>query len=107
MIAAWPDLPVLLLGSDEDHVQSAADHPQIHGWGEALQSSGAAWTRLNPGRRWLPILAGENAPNAPMSLQGDGLRLLTEEEEVQLEDVLAASVLELSDRTRSGDWTSP
>ena len=107
LVAAWPDLPVVLLGSDEDHVQSASDHPQIYGWGEALQASGAAWTRLNPGTRWLSIAGGENPPNAVLSLGGTTLRLLTEEEEVQLEDVLAASVLELSERTRTGDWTTP
>lgn len=107
LVAAEPELPVLLVGTEEDHVQVAADHPQIFGWGEALQTSGAAWTRLNPGRRWLPEAAGENPPNTPLSLAAPTGRLLTEDEEAPLGGVLAAAVRELTERRRSGDWESP
>ena len=104
LVAAQPDLPVLLVASEEDHVQATPDHPHVHGWGQALQESGAAWTRLNPGVDWLPAAEGENAPNAPMSLSGDGLRLLTEDEEAPLGRALAAAVRELSERQATGIW---
>lgn len=96
MVARHPDLPVMIIGSETDHVQTAADHPHVYGWGEALQASGAAWTRLNPGMEWLEGAEGENLPNAPLSLSESAGRLLTEDEETPLGRVLAAAVRELA-----------
>ncbi len=103
----WPDLPVLLIGSDVDHILSTwTDHPHIHGIGQALQASGAAWTRLNPGSTWLPANHTENAPDLPLSLLGDDGQMLTEQAESPLDQPLTAAVFELSSRHASGDWTS-
>lgn len=104
LVELWPDLPILLLGSEEDHIQSLIDHPHIHGMGEAFQSAQAAWTRLNPGRSWLPGLAVENPPNLPLSLRGDAAVLLPEENEYPLERAIAAAVLELAYRHERDEW---
>lgn len=96
MVARHPDLAVLLIGSEEDHVQTCPDHPHVYGWGEALQASGAAWTRLNPGADWLAGLGDDNPANAPLTLADGGGALLTEDEESPLGAVLAAAVRELS-----------
>lgn len=104
-VARHPDLPVLLVASETDHVQTLPDHPHVYGLGEALQRSGAAWTRLNPGRAWLDGVGGENAPDAPLRLDDPSLRLLTEAEEDPIPEAVGAAVLELSERRATGDWT--
>ena len=107
LIERWPGLPILWIGSEEDHVLSTwTDHPHLHGIGEALQASGAFWTRLNPGTTWMPENQSPNAPNLPLSLAGDNATLLTEDQEEPLIGALTAAVQELSDRHARGDWTS-
>ncbi len=104
LVESQPELPVMLLASEIDHVQTLADHPHVFGLGEALQGAGAAWTRLNPGRDWLPRLPEENAPNAPLRLADPSAALVPEESEEPASALLTAAVLELSDRRRTGDW---
>ncbi len=107
LVAMQPELPILLIGSEEDHVLTTwSDHPHVHGLGEALQASGAFWTRLNPGSEWMQENQSPNPPNLPLSLAGDAASLLTEEQEDPLIHVLTAAVQELSERHASGDWTS-
>jgi len=107
LAAMWPELPVLMIGSEEDHVLTSwSDHPHLHGLGEALQSSGAFWTRLNPGSEWMQENQSPNPPNLPLSLSGDQATLLTEDQEDPLIHALTAAVQELSDRHASGDWTA-
>lgn len=92
LVARWPELPVMLIGSETDHViDTWTDHPHVHGLGEALQSAGAFWTRLNPGSRWLPENTTVNAPDLPLSLAGDDGRMLTEDVEDPLEIPLTAA----------------
>jgi|GEM_PF-1282807 len=105
MVARWPTLPVMLLGTEEDHVLSTwTDHPNVFGLGEALQRAGVAWLRLNPGMRWLPEAPGENPPNLPLSL-ADPTGVLVPEDVEQPDDAFwAAGVRELADRHRDDDW---
>ena len=103
LVDARPDLPVILVASEEDHVQTLSDHPHVFGLGEALQAAGVRWLRLNPGEHWLPD-SDENEPNAPLFLADPQGHLLTEEQEAPLEQPLAAAVQELLDRTESGEW---
>lgn len=104
LVAARPDLPVMVLASEIDHVQTLADHPHVFGLGEALQDAGAAWTRLNPGAEWLPGLVEENAPNGLMRLADPRGALLPEAVEEPAAALLTAAVLELSDRWSTDDW---
>ncbi|MSP54507.1 MAG: hypothetical protein EXR69_02715 [Myxococcales bacterium] len=107
LVDRWPDLPILLVGSETDHViDTWTDHPHIRGLGQALQEQGAFWTRLNPGAAWLPGNTTPNAPNLPLSLGGDEGRMLTEDAEDPLDVALTGAVLELSERNATGDWTS-
>lgn len=107
LVDRWPELPVLLIGSETDHVLTTwADHPHVHGFGQALQDNGAFWTRLNPGATWLRANSSPNAPELPLSLAGDDATLLTEDEEDPLTDVLTGAVLELAERHTTQDWTS-
>ncbi len=104
LVERRPDIPVLLLASEQDHVQSLVDHPHVYGLGEALQAAGAAWTRLNPGSEWLPTNIVDNAPNLPLSLTDPRGTLLPEAAETPPARLFAAAVTELADRRSSGDW---
>lgn len=104
MVAAWPELPVMLVASDTDHVLTYADHPHVFGLGEALQHAGAWWTALNPAAGWLETNASENAPNRPLTLADPSASLLTEDAETPLSSCLSAGLLELSDRRKLGAW---
>jgi acetyl esterase/lipase len=104
VIAAHPELPIILVGSEEDHVLPLSDHPHVFGLGEALQQAGARWTRLNPGSTWLPDNTEENEPNMPLTIADHEGNLLPEDVESPLLVTLAASVKELSSRTREGAW---
>ncbi len=106
LVALHPDLPLILVASEEDHIQTLVDHPHVYGLGEALQTSGARWTRLNPGARWLGG-GPDNAPDAPLRLQAGAAGLLAEDDENPLPSALSAAVLELADRQTNGDWESP
>lgn len=103
-VRTWPELPVILVASETDHVQTAADHPHVWGLGEALQRSGVAWSRLNPGRDWLAGLGEENPPDLPLRLADPRGRLLTEEEEDPIPEAIGGAVLELSERSRNDTW---
>lgn len=104
LVEAQPELPVLLLASVADHVQTLPDHPHVFGLGEALQGAGAAWTRLNPGADWLPAFAEENPPNAPLRLDDPTGALVPEAAEEPLAELIAAAILELSERHQTGEW---
>lgn len=104
MIAAHPDIAILLVASEEDHVLSWPDHPHVFGLGEALQAAGARWTRLNPGREWLEAATRENPPNAHLTIADGGGELLPEKQENPLPDTLAAAARELGERLQNDDW---
>lgn len=93
MVAAWPDLAVRLVASEQDHVIDWEDHPHVFGLGEALQRAGARWTQLN-----------DDAPNAPLRIDAAEGTLLTEDEEAPLPDALGAANVALGRRLREADW---
>ncbi len=103
-IARFPDLPFLLLASETDHVlYGLGDHPHVYGLGEALQTAGARWVRLNPGETW-SRLGSENVPNLPLRLSDPTAWLLTEQEENPLSGVATRAVNELVERSRDDNW---
>lgn len=103
VVAQYPDLPILLVASEEDHVLTGlSDHPHVFGLGEVLQTAGARWTRLNPGRDWSE-LEDENPPNAPLTISAAS-GWLTPKDGPALESNLSAAVREISDRTNDDSW---
>lgn len=104
LAARNPELAVLLVASEEDHIQRLADHPHVYGLGEAFQAAGVAWVRLNPGSAWLGG-GPDNAPGIPLALSGSEARLLSEEDESPLPRTLAAAVRELADRAWGEGWS--
>lgn len=102
-IALHPDLAIILLASEIDHVlDGLGDHPHVFGLGEALQNAGARWTRLNPGVEWSGH-TDENEVNAPLRLSAASA-WLTPEVGAALEAELSAAVREISDRKNADLW---
>jgi dienelactone hydrolase len=103
LVQAQPELPIIVVASEDDHVLRWSDHPHVVGWVQALQHAGASWVRVNPGADWIDA-AGENAPGAPFRLGAAPPRYLAEDEESPLGATLAAAIEELAERQRNASW---
>ncbi len=96
VVARFPALRFMLLGSESDHaVPELEDHPHLFGFGQALLQAGAAWVRLNPGSTWSG-LADENSVNAPLVLDSPEGWLLPEDAESPLRTPAGWGVSELT-----------
>lgn len=104
VVERFPDLPFLLLASEEDHaLPNLADHPHVFGLGEALQGAGARWVRLNPAMAYTS-LADENEPNLPLTLADPSGWLYAEDEESPLSGVYVHAVSEVTAHETARDW---
>ena len=56
-----PDLMVMLVFADRDHVQPALDKPHIHMAFDGFSATAGLWVRLNPDRAYVESLAAEFA----------------------------------------------
>jgi len=95
----YPELGVILLGSEEDHAQLISSSPHVIGLGQAFESTGA-WTRLLPDTVYSG-LAVEHAEGAGLNLDNPG-RLAPSP--TWLTGFISAAVLELGDRALHGEW---
>ncbi|HPN33376.1 MAG TPA: T9SS type A sorting domain-containing protein [bacterium] len=59
-----PQLMFLVEASEDDHVQSAPDHPHVLIQYEGFRRAGARFVRLNPDRAYVEAELGRSAPNA-------------------------------------------
>lgn len=64
--SAAPQLKVMLVFADNDHVQPALDKPHIHqAWDGFKKGAGLEWVRLNPDRAYVESVYGAAVPSAP------------------------------------------
>jgi hypothetical protein len=108
-----PDLKVMLVFANSDHVQAPQTKPHIHQAWDGFRGAGL-WVRMNPDAAYVqaisPTLASglpDNAANAAPADWGDiaswgfaagpGVR----------EEVWRASVAEMADRVQAGAWPPP
>ncbi len=103
VFARFPDLPLLVMGTEVDHVSGVTDHAHVTGFAWAAQESGAPWVRVNPGADYLAAcLPGdldyaENAPNS-VSRPGDpAISMLPEETDLGVSSatLVAVAITEL------------
>ena len=69
-----PDLKVMLVFAQVDHVQVAQDKPHIHQAFQGLRFEAGLWVRLNPDRAYVQAFlpaAGMNFPDNPANTQPD------------------------------------
>jgi len=69
-----PDLKVMLVFAQVDHVQVLQDKPHIHQAFQGLRFEAGLWVRMNPDRAYVQSLlasAGEDFPDNPANTQPD------------------------------------
>ncbi|MCD5408241.1 PQQ-binding-like beta-propeller repeat protein, partial [Candidatus Bipolaricaulota bacterium] len=107
VVEKLPDLAVIVIGSVQDHVQVAPDHPHIllqyRGW----QEVGGRWVRLNPDAAYVELILPRPAVDVPAGAPVDcqGISGMLESESIPDQITQAAAALELSDRHYFGDWS--
>ena len=106
-----PDLKVMLVFAQVDHVQAAQDKPAIHQAFQGFRFEAGLWVRLNPDRAYVQSLipaAGDDFPDNPANTQpGDWLQIGTYAYPGQgsaARLVPLAAVAEMADRTHYGRW---
>jgi hypothetical protein len=106
-----PNLKVMLVFGEEDHIQVAQDKPHIHQAFQGLRFEAGLWVRLNPDRAYVHSLipaAGMEFPDNPANTQPDDwMQIGTfaypgQSSETQL--LPLAAVAEMADRAHFGRW---
>lgn len=113
-IERFPELKVLVIGTDIDHVLSAADHPHVSGLVAAFEGAGAPWVRLNPDATYVELISstkGDFSDNpANMGLLPGDTRVRFEPDHKEggpaNVDYVTAAVVELFQRAEADDWSS-
>lgn len=98
-MAQHPDLRVLLVASQQDHVQRLSWSPHVIGVGAAFDQAGA-WVRLNPDTRFSGL--DEHDANTGLSLTDPGALLPG----FGKEERILWGVQELVERLDQGDWSA-
>lgn len=108
-----PDLKVMLVFADEDHVQAAADKPHIHQAYYGFRfTADLSWVRLNPDR----VYVAQIHPNLPAGCPDHDVNTepadwsLSETwgfpvHDIYRQKVWLASVAEMLDRTQDANWS--
>jgi len=111
MRALMPDLKVMLVFAQEDHVQVTQDKPAIHQAFQGLRFEAGLWVRLNPDRAYVQALmpsAGEKFPDNPANTQPDDWMQVGKYAYPGLgtarQLVPLAALAEMADRAHFGRW---
>ncbi len=109
IVAANPEIRFLVIASEKDHVQTAADHPHILIQYDAFREAKAQFVRINPDASYINLLATEPLGDPPADndagTQFDHLsiRNALEPETVSMTTSVLAAACELADRCRSAN----
>lgn len=105
LIAAHPTLAAILHATEQDHVQSAADHPHVALVYNALQLGGFRWVRINPDAAYTAATAATLPDNdANAALPSNYSTWLVPEVSAADTRIVNAAIHELADRTRANRW---
>lgn len=111
MSSLMPDLKVMLVFGQVDHIQVAQDKPAIHQAYQGLRFEAGLWVRLNPDRAYVQSLipnAGVDFPDNPANTQPDDWMQVgayaTPGQESAGRLVALAAVSEMADRAHFGRW---
>ena len=112
-VSQAPDLKVMLVFAQEDHVQAAETKPHIHqAWDGFSDEAGLPWVRLNPDLAYVQAVNPSHGPGFPDNLANTepadwhdigpwGFPVGSEDVR---RDVWLASVAEMADRVREDNW---
>jgi hypothetical protein len=106
-----PDLKVMLVFAQQDHIQAAADKPHIHQAYQGFRFEAGLWVRLNPDRAYVQSLmpaAGDDFPDNPADTQPEDWTQIGKYaypgEGSASRLVPLVAVAEMADRAHFGRW---
>ena len=110
---AHPGVPLIVIGTEDDHVAGVSDHAHITAAAQIWRDSGSPWVRVNPASTYMDEVAGagpawtDNPPNLATFLDNADVRMEPDELVTGFapDRYCAAALLELMARTDSGDWS--
>ncbi len=110
-VSSVPGLMFLVVASEQDHVQTALDHPHVLIQYEGFRSEGARFVRLNPDRSYVEYISRRSVPGAADNdafAVFDHLSIRTAVEPsgaggIPTYILVAGAACELADRTSSGN----
>jgi len=108
-----PDLKVMLVFSQDDHVQTAPTKPHIHQAWDGFHKTANLWTRMNPDRAYLKSINpdyGSGFPDNPANQEPlDWINIRDWGFPAEMgtrQDVWLASCAEMADRIKANDWSN-
>lgn len=112
-LESHPGIPLISIGTEVDHGTSASDHPNVKGAAEVWRGAGSPWVRVNPAPPYMNRAAGvgpawtDNPPNLDVFLGNPDVLMEPDEFDsgYGTEHYCAAALLELAERTITGDWS--
>jgi hypothetical protein len=111
--ARFPSLAGIATGTEVDHILTGLELPvHITGLVSAMQSAALSWSRLHPDAAYVAQLTGFKEAqeyDADMALDVVEPLLNMEPEEnsmIRGTDYFSAAVIEIMDRSHSGDWSA-
>ena len=112
-VARHPELPFIVLGTENDHTLGIADHAHVSGLAHALQQSGARWVRVNPDLAFVqraleaPLVWQDNPANLPTSPGDPAMSMLPDASKIHAHsrDYVTAALSEMMERRWCGAWS--
>lgn len=109
---AHPGVPLIVIGTEDDHVAGVSDHAHVTAAAQVWRDTGSPWVRVNPASQYMDEVAGagpawtDNPPNLATFLGNDAIQMEPDElvTGVAPDRYCTAALLELMARTESGDW---
>ena len=105
-----PDLHVLLVFAEEDHVQPAPDKPHIHQAWDGFSKAAGLWVRLNPDSAYVSHVGGIATVENPAQTAPTNWLDLSDWAYPNVKDANRdyplAAVLEMADRTAYESWAT-
>jgi len=105
-----PNVTVIVVAGETDHVQIAPDHPHIRAQVNAFQKAGAQFIRLNPDRAYVEWLLDRKVPAVPDNNAGRQYTpktiapALCPDGGVPKQLLSSAAICELADRVQAGNF---
>jgi hypothetical protein len=105
-----PNVTVIVVAGETDHVQIAPDHPHIRAQVNAFQKAGARFIRLNPDRAYVEWLLDRKVPGVPDNDAGRQYTpktigpALCPDGAVPKQLLSPAAICELADRVQAGNF---
>ena len=112
LLTQAPDLKVMLVFADRDHVQAAIDKPHIHQAYDGFHHAADLWVRMNPDRAYVEQTAGsrplQEYPDCEANTEptdwSDARQWGYPVPDWAREDVWLAAVAEMADRVQADNW---